>query len=79
MNELSNAMPKYKLPTFGGIIDEHILIRLNGLQTQGQLENITFSYYSDCDLLHYQQLSDCFGLKNVSYIKSTSFDFFISR
>ncbi len=38
IEELSANKPKYKQPTVGGIIDEHILIRLNGLQAQGQAE-----------------------------------------
>lgn len=77
MKELSESMPKYKTPTIGGIVDEHILLRLNGLQTQGQLHNITFAYYADSDLQHYEYLANYFGLKNVEYLKSCNFSFSI--
>lgn len=77
IDELSEEMPKYKQSTFGGIVDEHILVRLNGLQTQKQLDNITFAYYADKDLSRYQQLVSHFNLKNVSYIQSSILPFSI--
>lgn len=75
--KLSASMPKYKNPTIGGIIDEHILIRLKEMQNLGQLRKITFAYYSESDYQHYEYLSDYFGLSEVSFIKSSSLPFSI--
>jgi hypothetical protein len=77
MNELSASMPKYNEPSVGGIVDEHILMRLQGMQNQGQLECITFAYYSDDAFQHYKKLSQLFGLSDVDYIKSSSLSFSI--
>ncbi|QRN82407.1 hypothetical protein JR338_08185 [Chloroflexota bacterium] len=74
---LSASIPKYKEPTIGGIVDEHLFIRLNGMQNQRQLKKITFAYYSDSDLRHYEYLSDYFGLSDVDFIKSSSLLFSI--
>lgn len=75
IEELSKSQDKYKNPVFGGIIDEHILARLNGLQTTGQLEEICFAYHSVKDKQHFAKLTDSFELKNVRYINSNAFNF----
>jgi len=77
INEISQVMPKYKNHTIGGIIDEHILVRLEALQQQGWLHNITFTYYSENDLEHYKSLSDYFNLQNVEYLSTHNFNFSI--
>ena len=75
--KLSASMPKYKKPVIGGIVDEHILIRLKGLQNLRKLEKITFAYYSDSELQHYEYLSSYFNLHEVAYIRSSSLPFSI--
>ncbi len=75
---LSTVKPEYKKPTMGGVVDEHILIRLQGLQTQHQLEHITFTYYADSELQHLQELVELYGIKNVMYKKSSAFLFSIT-
>ena len=79
LNEISQVMPKYKKPTIGGIIDEHILVRLKALQQQGLLHNITFAYYSENDLEYYKSLteSEYFNLQNVEYLSTDNFNFSI--
>ena len=77
INEISQVMPKYKNHTIGGIIDEHILDRLNALQQQGWLHNITFAYYSKNDLERYKSLSEYFNLQNVEYLSTHNFNFSI--
>jgi hypothetical protein len=77
MKELSVCMPRYEKPSIGGIVDEHILSRLNGLQTQRQLEKITFAYYSDSELKHYEELAGYFDLHEVDYLRSSSLQFVI--
>jgi len=67
--------PKYKKPVIGGVIDEHILLRLKGLQTQGQLGDIVFACHTDCDMQHYMKLTALFNLQNVEYINSSTLKF----
>lgn len=62
----------------GGIIDEHLLIRLHTLQENGFLDKITFAYYSEKDLQHYQQLVVLHKLKNVTYENTSTFQFSIA-
>lgn len=75
MKKLSGEISKYKSVNIGGIVDEHILIRLQGLQTQKQLEYVTFTYYADSELKHFQELVDYYEIKRVIYKKSSEFVF----
>lgn len=77
MEAISEKIHIYKKPTIGGIVDEHILLRLNALQLKDKLQNITFGYYSDKDLQHYRDISDRYELKRVNYIKTSSLPFLI--
>lgn len=74
-NDFIEAMPQYQEPAIGAVIDEHILIRLIGLQNQHNNLKITFAYYNKNDLKHYQSLVGIYGLSNVAYIPSTSLHF----
>lgn len=75
--DLAKYKPIYSSPAIGGIIDEHILLRISGLQNQKQLENVTFSYYVDKELTYFQELAEYFNIKNVYFRKSTEFLFTI--
>jgi hypothetical protein len=77
IEDLSKYKPEYDAPVIGGIIDEHILLRISGLQEQKQLENVTFSYYVDNELVHFQELVEYFNIKNVNFEKSTKYHFTI--
>ncbi|MGL6057707.1 MAG: hypothetical protein ACRC17_05275 [Culicoidibacterales bacterium] len=61
----------------GGIIDEHLLIRLHTLQENGLLDKITFAYYNEKDLQHYRQLVSLYKLGNVTYAHTSMFQFSI--
>lgn len=72
---LAAVKPEYLKPVVGGIVDEHILIRLKGMQTQGQLKGITFAYYSDSELQHFQDLANLYEVANAKFIKSSTLNF----
>ena len=61
----------------GGIIDSHILLRLDAMQEIGALNNITFAYFTDKDLEHYKRLIILFNLKSVSFISVKDINFSI--
>lgn len=77
IKDLATYKSKYEKPVTGGIVDEHILMRLEGLQNKKQLGKITFSYYSDPEMEYFEKLIDYFELKNTTLLKSTEFDFSI--
>lgn len=68
----------YYKPQTGGVIDEHILIRLLAMQNRNQLKSITFAFYSDSELNYYEELTELYNLKNVTYIRSSEFNFTIN-
>ncbi len=78
IDKISMVNPMYKEPVIGGIIDEHILLRIKSLQTQKMLHRITFAYYNEDDLLHYKSLTKLFELRQVEYVKSTEFKYSVS-
>ena len=75
IEKLAEVNDTYKKPATGGIIDEHILIRLKGLQNRKQLDNITIAYYSESDLFRYKELIEHYKLDNVSYTNAVDFAF----
>ena len=61
----------------GFVIDDHILLRLNKLQDYGQLNCITFAYYSEKEKDHYEELSNMYELRDTSFISTNEFAFHI--
>lgn len=76
-DDFIDALPQYETPAIGAVIDEHILIRLKGLQNHHNNLRVTFAYYSENDLKHYQNLVVTYGMSNVSYIPSDSLHFLV--
>lgn len=68
-------IPKYAKPEFGGIIDSHILLRLKIMQKKGVLNNITFSYYNQSDLIHYKNLVKLCEFTKIKYLPVTELIF----
>lgn len=75
IGELAEDNEVYKKPAPGGIIDEHILIRLKGLQNRKQLDHITITYYSDSELFHFKKLIEHYKIENVRYSSAADFTF----
>jgi hypothetical protein len=65
----------YKKPFLGGIIDEHILFRIQSLQKNSKIENITMSYYKDEEKRYYNELIECFDLHNIELKNASEFSF----
>lgn len=74
---MAQQLPRYKRPVIGGVIDEHILIRLRGLQNLDKLGAITFAYHTNEDMKRYKNLTECFDLKNIKFLPTSEFSFFI--
>jgi hypothetical protein len=69
----------YKKPFFGGIIDEHILIRIQCLQKNLKIENVTMSYYKDEEKGYFTELIECLNLHNIKLKHVSEFDFGIEK
>lgn len=79
MHDMKNAYPnKYGKATIGGIIDEHILMRILGMQNQGMLNIPVFAYYSENEKSHYKEVLEAVGITKYKLIKSNSFHFSIN-
>lgn len=76
-NDLIKAMPQYKQPQVGAFVDEHILLRLKGLQNKHTNLKVTFAYYDECILEHYHQVADVYDLKYTNFIPSAELLFHI--
>lgn len=61
----------------GGVIDEHILLRIKALQDMNKIDRITWCYYNDNELEYYKELCELIKLTNVKYKKSTDLCFSI--
>lgn len=70
------AYPKYKDSNFvGTVIDEHILLRITGLQNIEKLSNVTVSYFSENEKDYFMALFEDYGIKNIKFIHASHFDF----
>ena len=77
MAQLATSKKKYEKLSLGGVIDEHILIRIAGLQNLKQLNEVTFAYYDDREYEHYEELVSLYGIENVNYVSSRDLQFSI--
>ena len=76
-DDFIKAMPRFKKPQVGAFVDEHVLLRLKGLQNKNANLKVTFAYYNECILEHYRQVADVYDLKNTDFISSTELLFHI--
>ncbi|MBI6875621.1 hypothetical protein [Clostridium aciditolerans] len=61
----------------GTIVDEHVIIRIKGLQNLKQLKNVFISYYSEEEKEYFQLLGEYYGIKNFQLIHANEFNFSI--
>ena len=77
MAQLATFKKEYEKPSMCGVIDEHILIRIAGLQNLKQLKEVTFAYYDDREYEHYKELVSLYKINNVNYVSSRDLHFSI--
>ena len=76
--DLKMAYPKYNKATFGAIIDEHILMRINSMQNLGILNQVYITYFNDEEKRHLEEVMEAVMIKNYCLIKCQDFGFSIS-
>lgn len=77
INQLQELYPKYQKAAFGGIIDEHILVRICGLQESGKLNQVDVTYYDENEKEHLRNALDACMIPNYRLISCQNFDFHI--
>ena len=55
ISQLQEKYPRYQKAAFGGIIDEHILVRICGLQESGKLNQVDVTYYDEGEREHLRE------------------------
>lgn len=77
IQQLKSTYPRYNKPAFGGIIDEHILLRIRGLQDTEKLEHLDVTYFDEAEQTHLQEVLDECQIRNYRLIKCQDFNFHI--
>lgn len=73
--EFLKVYPKYREDNYiGTVVDEHILLRIAGLQNLNKLKNVTVSYYSEKEKNYFESIFKYYGIKNIKFLHSTVFN-----
>lgn len=78
MPRLEGANPKYKKPSIGGIIDEHILWRIKALQDLGRLNKIVV-ICSENEMSYMKQVMESQNIIKFQIVNYNDFSFSTSR
>ena len=77
IQQLKTAYSRYNNPAFGGIIDEHILLRIRRLQDTEKLEHLDVTYFDENEQTHLQEVLDECQIRNFRLIRCQDFNFHI--
>lgn len=77
--ELKTAYPKYNKTAIGGIIDDHILLRIAELQKAGRLNQVDVTYFDENEKQHLHDVLNTCEVQNYRLIKCQDFDFQIQE
>lgn len=77
IQQLKSVYPRYNKPALGGIIDEHILLRIRGLQDTEKLEHLDVTYFDEAEQTHLQEVLDECQIKKYRLIKCQDFNFHV--
>lgn len=70
INDLRGAYSQYDKATFGAIIDEHILMRINGMQNLGILNQVDITYFNDEEKSYLEEVMEATMIKKYCLIKT---------
>lgn len=76
--DLRTAYPKYNKAAFGAIIDEHVLMRIKGMQDLGILKQVDITYFNDEEKVHLEGVMKAVMIKKFNLIRCQDFRFSIS-
>ena len=77
IEDLRTSYPKYNKAAFGAIIDEHILMRIKGMQDLGILNQVDITYFNDEEKRYFEEVMEAVMIKKFDLIKCQDFRFSI--
>lgn len=77
ISQLQEKYPRYQKAAFGGIIDEHILVRICGLQESGKLNQVDVTYYDEGEREHLHEVLEACMVPNYRLINCQDFNFHV--
>ena len=77
VNEMKATMPRYNRAALGAIIDEHILIRVAGMQNLGILNQVDIVYYDEREKEYFEEVVYETKIEKYNLIPSSLFNFLI--
>lgn len=77
IEDMKLTMSRYNKPAFGAIIDEHILLRIGGMQNLGILNQLNIAYYDEIERSYLEDVLHETRIKTYELLPSSSFDFSI--
>ena len=78
-DEMKVSMPRYSKPAFGAIIDEHILVRISGMQNLGILNQVDIAYYDEFERAYFEDVLKETHVKNYKLLPCNLFNFSIGE
>ncbi len=79
IDELKTLMPRYNKAAYGAIIDEHIFLRISGMQKLGILKQVDIAYYNEIEKQYFEEVLRETHVENYNFIPSKSFDFSVEN
>lgn len=77
IDDLKMQFKRYEEPVLGGIIDEHVLLRIKGLQTMKRLKHIDVTYFDEEEKIHLEKVLQEVGIEDYGLIKCQDFNFVV--
>lgn len=77
IDDLKMQFNRYEDPVFGGIIDEHVLLRIKGLQTMKRLKHVDVTYFDEEEKIHLEKVLQEVGIEDYGLIKCQDFNFVV--
>lgn len=78
-DEMKVSMPRYSKPALGAIIDEHILMRVSGMQNRGILNQVDIAYYDEFERAYFEDVLKETYVKNYKLLPCKLFNFSIDE
>ncbi len=69
MESMKNAYPKYQKASIGGIVDEHILVRVKAMLDSGELRHFDITYFSEDEKKRFIEVMEAVKISEYTLVK----------
>lgn len=63
------AYPKYQKASIGGIVDEHILVRVKAMLDSGELRHFDITYFSEDEKKRFIEVMEAVKISEYTLVK----------